>query len=69
MKPNQYRPRKDAPRSPIDGELIHDYADWLPTPAGIRAACEQIHQQRAFPEDEQQRRPVQTRPHRLHVEI
>jgi hypothetical protein len=71
MKPNKYRPRKDAPRSPIDGELMHDYADWLPTPLGIRAACEQIRAQRtgkqSTPEDK--RPPLESRPHRLHVEL
>ena len=67
MRPNAYRPRKGDPRSPIDGEPVYDYCDYLPTAAGIRAACDDIHQQRTFPEDEEA--AVQTRPHRLHVEV
>jgi hypothetical protein len=68
MKPNQCRPAKDSPRSAIDNELEHDYVDWLPTPAAIRAACLALHDEREFPEDGK-RPPVQARSHRTHIEV
>lgn len=62
----------DLPRSPIDGELLVDDVQVLPTPAAIAAQCRELLAERertgyVSPEDEHPR--VESRPHRSHVEL